>query len=415
MDLRDKEVIHISHIDSDGYASQYLTSFMCDNIEYFNINYNDDIFNTVFLSEKVNKKPVLILSDISMSTYSMENFISKAGELFEHIFYVDHHQGEVDIKSNKLSIFYDSEKSSTELVYQHFIENNKSVPTFQKEKLNLLAHLITIYDLNKIHHEDFCKSTLINDSCMAEWCNPFIYKDKRNLKYRFLEIEQSIESLWEGESFMELTENLDMERVNYLKKVLPSADEVYDIYNGLALANPIYSLPVNHMLFIEYIKADEIFLKASGNIKQKYLLDLLDNVDIKSKHRRKQFLELYQEEFEENMNFLRVLQKKNVSEITPEKGVVVLNKEKQMLFHAIAPVILKNREIKVLCNILDDNRVSVRTCYNIKANILARDIFNGGGHKYEAGGEYEGNVIDVKKQVQEYILKENIHEKQKIQ
>lgn len=411
MDLRNKEVIHISHIDSDGYASQYLTSFICENIDYFNINYNDDIFNTIFLSEKINKKPVLILTDISMSTYSMEIFISKVGDLFEHIFYIDHHQGEVDIKNNKLSIFHDIEKSSTELVYEHFIENNKNLSGSEKEKLKSLSYFITIYDLNKIHHEDFCASTVINDSCMAEWCNPFTYKDKRNLKYRFLEIEQSIESLLENKNFLELTENLDVERINYLKKGLPSADEVHDIYDGLALANPIYSIPVNHMLFIEYIKSDETFLKASGAVKQKYLLNLLNNVDIKSKHRRKQFLELYQEEFEKNTNFLRVLQKNNVSEIIPEKGVVVLNKEKQMLFHAIAPVVLRNRETKVLCNILDDNRVSVRTGYGIRANILARDIFNGGGHRYEAGGEYKGNIIDVKKQVQEYILKENIHEK----
>ena len=52
----------------------------------------------------------------------------------------------------------------------------------------------------------------------------------------------------------------------------------------------------------------------------------------------------------------------SVLEIKHEKGVVVLNKEKQMLFHSIAPVILKNREIKVLCNILDNNRISIRTC-----------------------------------------------------
>ena len=46
------------------------------------------------------------------------------------------------------------------------------------------------------------------------------------------------------------------------------------------------------MLFVEYIKADETFLKASSNAKQKYLLNLLNNVDINSKYRRQQFLEL---------------------------------------------------------------------------------------------------------------------------
>lgn len=406
MDLRNKEVIHISHIDSDGYASQYLTSFICKNIDYFNINYNDDIFNTVFLSEKINKKPVLILTDISMSTHSMEIFISKVGDLFEHIFYVDHHQGEVDIKNNKLSIFYDSEKSSTELVYEHFIENNKNLPDSEKEKLKSLSYFITIYDLNKIHHEDFCASTVINDSCMAEWCNPFDYKDKRNLQYRFLEIEQSINSLLESKSFMQLTRKIDAERIFYLKKVLNSSDKINDIYDGIALANPKHPTPVNHMLFTEYIKADETFLKVSGNVKQEYLSNLLNNIDINSKHRREQFLEAHKEDFEENMNFLRVLQKRNVSEVIPDKGVVVLNKEKQMLFHAIAPVLLKNRNIKVLCNILDHNRVSIRTCYDIKANILAKEVFNGGGHRYESGGEYKGNIIDVKKQIQRYILKE---------
>lgn len=406
MDFSNKDVIHISHIDSDGYSSQYLTSFVFKNIEYFNVNYNDNIQKTIHLSKKIDKKPILILSDISMSTYTMKFLMSKVGDIFEHIFYIDHHQDEVDIKNNKLTILHDKEKSSTEIVFKYFIENNKNISISKKEKLKILSNLITVYDLNKIHHEDFCKSTVINDSCMAEWCNPFDYYDKRNLKYRFLEIEESIDNLLKEENFITLTESLDNKRIKYLRENLVNVSEIYDIYDGLSLANPIYSTPVNRMLFVECIKADETFLKASSNAKKKYLLNLLNNVDINSKYRRQQFLELYKEDFEKNLNFLRVLQKMSVPEIKHEKGVVVLNKEKQMLFHSIAPVILKNREIKVLCNILDNNRISIRTCYDIEANVLARDIFNGGGHRYEAGGEYQGNIIDIKEQIQKYILKE---------
>jgi len=405
MDFSNKDVIHISHIDSDGYSSQYLTSFVFKNIEYFNINYNDNIEKTIHISKKIDKKPILILSDISMSTYTMKSFLSNVGDIFEHIFYIDHHQDEVDIKNDKLTILHNKEKSSTEIVFKNFVENNKSISISKKEKLKILSELITVYDLNKIHHEDFYKSTVINDSCMAEWCNPFDYYDRRNLKYRFLEIEESIDNLLKEESFITLTESLDNKRIKYLRENLVNVNGIHDIYDGLSLANPIYSVPVNHMLFVEYIKADETFLKISGNIKQKYLLNLLDNVDIHSKFRRQQFLELYKEEFEKNLNFLRVLQKMNVLEVKHEKGIVILNKEKQMLFHSIAPVILKNREIKVLCNILDNNRISIRTCYDIEANILARDVFNGGGHRYEAGGEYQGNIIDVKEQIQKYILR----------
>ena len=56
MDFSNKDVIHISHIDSDGYSSQYLTSFVFKNIEYFNVNYNDNIQKTIHLSKKIDKK-----------------------------------------------------------------------------------------------------------------------------------------------------------------------------------------------------------------------------------------------------------------------------------------------------------------------------------------------------------------------
>jgi hypothetical protein len=411
MDLSDKEVIHISHIDSDGYASQYLINCIFDNIEYFNINYNDSIIDTIFISRYIKNKPVLILSDISMSNYTMDLLISKIEDVVEHVFYIDHHQDEVNMLNDKVTIIYDKQFSSTELIYKYFIEDNKKIPHEKREKLKILAKLISVYDLNKIHDEDFCKSTVINDSCMAEWCNPFSYKDKRNSAYRFMEIEESIESLVSEENFINLTEKLDDKRTIYLKENIINKNKIYDVYDGLALANPIYLNPVNHMFFVESIKANETFLKATNNVKQEYLLNILNNVDMKSPHRRKQFLELYKKEFEENINPLRVLQKKNLSEIRHEKGVVVLNKEKQMLFHSIAPDILKNREIKVLCNILDENRISVRTCYDVEANVLARDIFGGGGHKYEAGGEYTGNIVDVKKQVQTYISEEFSNEK----
>lgn len=134
MDFSNKDVIHISHIDSDGYSSQYLTSFVFKNIEYFNVNYNDNIQKTIHLSKKIDKKPILILSDISMSTYTMKFLMSKVGDIFEHIFYIDHHQDEVDIKNNKLTILHDKEKSSTEIVFKYFIENNKNISISKKRK-----------------------------------------------------------------------------------------------------------------------------------------------------------------------------------------------------------------------------------------------------------------------------------------
>ena len=405
VDIKDnKKVIHLSHIDSDGYSAQYLTNFILKDVEYLNINYNDNMLDILYKARYIQDKPILIISDVSMMNHEMIYFLKELGGGFERIYYIDHHQDEITVKDKKLTVFHDKTVSSTEIVYDNFIKNNRFISNITKDKLSLLAYYITIYDLNKISHPDFYKSTVINDACMAEWCNPFDYKDNRNPKYRFLEIDIALNSILENETFLMFTRKIDKSRLAYIKNNNNFKNEkIYDIYDGLSLINPLYTSSINRMLFIECIQAEETFLKASSSVKQKYLRNIVYNVNMKNRNRRDVFLDLHKVEFENNINFLRLLQKMNVSEVTPDNGVVVLNKEKQMLFHSIAPLILENKDIIVLCNILDNNRISIRTQSDIKANILAKEVFNGGGHINEAGGSYSGETKDIKINIQKYI------------
>lgn len=400
-----EDVIHISHMDSDGYGAQYITSFIFNNIKYINVNYDDDIRDLILNSSNINKNPILIITDISMNDVQLLSLLDGIDKKFKYIYYIDHHQGEININNEKLAIFHDINKSSTEITYKNFIENNDSIEEETKNKLCFLSKLITVYDLNKVDDILFPQSTVLNDACMAEWCNPFPYNSPYNIDYRLLEIDISIKNILKNKNYYETMLELDTKRMEYIIHVMGGENNIKDIYDAIAFAHPKYNKQDNAMCFVEKIHIEETFLNYSVDIKKLFLVDIKNKINIYANNRREKVLDYFKESLRTNVNFFRKLQKEHIPNIDNNTDVVVFYKEKQMLFHAIAPDILKNNNVKVLCNILPNKRLSIRTSREVKAHLLTKELFNGGGHKNEAGGQYQGRSSKIKERIEKYLEK----------
>jgi hypothetical protein len=353
--------------------------------------------------QSIDERFYLFITDVSLTQLELYHLLYYFDDKLEHFFYIDHHQAVYsDIKHEKLTILHNVERSSTGIFFKHFIKNNSSISKHDKIKARILSDLIDVYDLNKVKDNKFYQSTIINDVCMAEWCNPFDDNNVLNIPYRMIAIEYALNMFVENETFIHMVTKLDEKRLSFLKSNGYSLKDNDDIYDCLSLANPLYHESVNPYLFIESIKMNEAFLKVSTKIKQKNLKNLLSHVNIFSAPRRMQTLKYLSDRFGDNSNFLRELHKLNTTSVTVKNNICVLKNEKQMLFHSIAHLLIKDRDIHVLCNILPNGRISIRTSLPI-ANTIAENLFSGGGHLREAGGECHMSVKEVQRSISKFL------------
>lgn len=193
------EVIHISHIDLDGYSAQFLVDELLNQgvlkyVKYFNLDYHEDkeVFNKVFeyiLSDK-SKSYYVLITDIGLKAElvtKIKNFMRGNKNIKLYFQVIDHHKSgayqDVDW------YYYDKEFCATKLVYDELVspmireyikthkideDGDNSSQLFYLHGLNMLnkhhlkdlAQIVNAYDVWKLNDEMFYYGSNLSDVVM---------------------------------------------------------------------------------------------------------------------------------------------------------------------------------------------------------------------------------------------------------
>lgn len=411
--MNNKEsILHISHVDSDGYSCQYITNQVFDNIKFKNINYSNESINEIInLIQDANCEHV-ILTDISLTRKELEEIYNTTIEDIKSMTYIDHHQLEENLKEKPyLFIYHDEKMSSTGIINSIF--NNK-LELEESKKCDLLAELIDIYDLDKTENLNFKKSTIINDACMAAWCNPFNEEQDINVLYRIEQIKSGLDGLYKELEPFDIDLKLNKDREFFFSSLIDSDRDNNDLYDYLAIINNINR--EDSFIFNEKNIFNSVILKKNSCSGCYYLEDILNEINDNDRNNRIEdslrFKYLMTDECcDKNDSLLRRFHEYNKNNIInkfSEQEILIFNNEDQMMFHSISSNIMnENNKIKLMINVMED-RVSIRTKSDYRADFIARDLFNGGGHKQIAGGKKTIPMEHIEKTMKDNLEKYKI-------
>jgi len=203
--LTNKKIIHLSHIDLDGYGCQMVTNKLTLNEKiYYNTNYDtiDEKINDILNFMKDNEDNYLFLiTDLNLTIETSTALDLVQREEHFDLLLIDHHaSGE---NSAKLFDWYhlDTSKSATALTFNHFkkiISKDDIELTTNSHLIEDVVDLINRYDLwNKDDMEKFNKASFLS-SIIYE--NAFSVRDLR-LQFNIEMIEKIGKILANGSTF----------------------------------------------------------------------------------------------------------------------------------------------------------------------------------------------------------------------
>ena len=166
MNLNEYTIFSLSHIDLDGYASQFLLKENLETkIHYYNSNYGneiDKVLSNMFKKMKyIKEKKLLIITDLNLTTSQCLSLDNLRNDNFE-IILIDHHITGKSSSEKFEWYFLNPNYCSTYLVNQFLKENNLITKENQYfyDKFSSFVNSTDLYIENDI---DFNKANYLSD------------------------------------------------------------------------------------------------------------------------------------------------------------------------------------------------------------------------------------------------------------
>ena len=349
-----KHLIHISHNDLDGYSCQYITNNI-DFIskQYYNINYNEILptLNQVFAYMLKNKEKefLFLITDISMKSDSLKkitNFLKGNKHLKIDTKIIDHH---IDTKLLDESpiVFASIDYCSTKLTYLIYKNYVKN-----KEKMKEFSDIVNAYDLWLEKNEYFITSKFLNNIIFSFIKYPDQLKsEKRNHIFKY--INKFLKRLNENESLTKIQDKLFKDNrkiaLNSINKKTNNKNMVYEEIMFFIYFNKLKPIIKNEFELINFNYKDN-----------KYNLYICYNWD-------------------------------------------------SNVFQNVSHYMLNNKLCNLVINLKENKTLSFRSKDKINCQIIAKDFFNGGGHK-NASGAYFDKMPEIHSQIEcENIIKKELN------
>ena len=338
-----KTIIHLSHNDLDGYGCQYITyKLLNEKVIYSNCNYDtiESKLNELFKQLTINNKN---------EKYLILTDLGVTTEVSTKVFNF--------CKSNKVNfVIIDHHKTteSSKLVIPNNLYLNidfcatklifQCLKSFNIEKsndLNEFVEIVNNYDLWCEQESNFNLGKIISDLMF----NENIFKDTSlDNKYKFYLLEQFI-------------------------------NEIKTTHECYFIEKQIFDWKEN---FLNIVDSSE-FIKNKNIFQKEKFIRILYEISYKNS----------------KMNFIY---------IGKQKGIYLHNVDSTN-FQFISKWILEdNKNIKFVINIKNSGRLAIRSQNDCDCSLICEKYFNGGGHKYAAGGEMDKKMIF---KLQEYITNFN--------
>ena len=334
--------IHISHNDLDGYGCQYITSFLFDNIEYYNIDYKD-INDVIENLKNVHTDTNIIITDLSFNKQQFKLLLEKFYK--NKVLFIDHHKStrkafEEFLYENNFqlpanwNIIINTKYSATKRTYYYYILQNQKL----KEEY-FKINLIDIYDLWKTEEELFNKSIFYSNLIFMNF--PLFETEKRKLNFFLI---KKIGKLLEKNNVRNIEKDLNNIIYQFLKQE--------------------FQTEIEHL--------------------RKEIKDI-DNLDIKT--------------FTAMLQFKKILE--NSEKITKEIYLIE-NLHPDILQYGTLLLFKQNKKLVLLNLTRKENfyKISIRS--NNKNAIKIAELLGGGGHNNAAGAIFKGSKEEIIKKLKNY-------------
>jgi len=205
------KIYHLSHLDLDGYGSQYMTRFLRkDNIdiEYFNANYDEVLENikkifknivleytkikeeNLFLKQNEKKsfpKILFLITDLSIDkklAVKINNFLRGNTHIDLTIQVLDHHKTSIEVAEKNDWYLFNNKKCGSSLTadYVNKFHNNKEL----KENLIFVGKFIQSHDLWEKESPYFNFANFLSDIVFNLYFPDFLKNEKREFLCNYI-------------------------------------------------------------------------------------------------------------------------------------------------------------------------------------------------------------------------------------
>ena len=345
-------VLHLSHIDLDGYGAQYIAKHFFENILFFNANYGKEIMVRIGeMIEEVKKskeKTLFLITDLNLTYEESDYLQERVSELKIEGYDIDlrlldHHISGLE-SSQKFHWYYlDHTRSACKITFETLLELYPLLDPSKKQWLRDFSSMVNSVDMWIMEGENFeFGKVLMGAIAGAKDPNRAMFEEQ-NRDFKFSLLEHSQDYLY-----------------------LPNPE--------VKLDNALFSLK-------KQILGGDPQKETMDNIFANYLVKLLES--------KKEQCQVF---YHDKRGFLSY---------TLGSVSVVGNQ-----------FLCKNPEFDFFMDVNTRGNVSLRANNACDVSILANECFGGGGHKNASGGKIEGFkesffYEDIKEQVQ-IILEEKI-------
>jgi len=351
------KVFHLSDIDLDGYTSQYLMSLTNEEIEYYNCRIVDFYEKLNQIKNEIlqlrGQKVLLLITDISLLDKDVENLnnFKNSNKHIDINFQVLDHHIVSDFVSGQEWYLFDTNRCSAKITSDYILENY----TFDRELQNKIRH-----------YGDFVDA-------VDRWQESSPWFRKGNLVASYL---------YNKFYFFEEIKHFKREAMFwFIPKLIDNIKEK-DILD-FELQEP-------------YIRLD--FLK--GKISE----ELHNDRNIETKDKFNEYYTNLYSKVDTSTFKIKINERDETF-----KFFYNLNSD---VFQSLSHMYLKeNKELGFMLNIKGSGSMSFRS---IGANVqeIAKEYFNGGGHKEASGGRIKFNKrMNSKEEVEEFLCSFNYIEK----
>jgi oligoribonuclease NrnB/cAMP/cGMP phosphodiesterase (DHH superfamily) len=331
------KLYHLSHIDLDGYGSQFLTTHLVEEVVCFNSDYGKGIKESlvkilVLIDEDIKNEinSSLLITDLNLIEEDAFFIDEEMNKRNRNITLLDHHITGKSVSEKYDWYFLDTSICATMLTYT-FLKDAIGERFLNNTIFKFFAEVVNVYDLWKEEEKTFFNyGKLLNFAIFnTGYAFPKEFKEYKS-DFILYSLNFIITSLYNKESIHEIeSTNLPLIKLNYLKNKIP--EEIF-IKDDIILDDKY-----NYFIY-ELMKTMDYPIITIDNKKIKVFYDIDGGVF------------------------------QNISSI--------FNSE-------------KNKEFDICINVLKSGKLSLRSKgVEEKNNVsaLSQKYFNGGGHFNASGG-----------------------------